>query len=55
MTCMFVVQDRAFTPDGYCVDGYLFDTQRGERSVPLTKESGIVCFKNSDGPSVANH
>ena len=28
---------------------FLFDNQREKRSVPLTKQSGIACFKNSCG------
>ena len=33
---------------------FLFDNLREKRSVPLTKEPGIACFKNSFGTTVEN-
>ena len=53
-THIFTVQGRAFTPDDYCCVGccFLFDSLREKRSVPLTKPSGIACFKYSRGTRV---
>ena len=49
-----------FTRDSYCCVGCChlkkqFDSLRKERSVPLTKWSGIACFKKSCGICVDNH
>ena len=52
MTYLFMVQDRVFTVEGYWYFGcchFLFDSLREKKSVPLTKESSIACFKNSYG------
>ena len=34
---------------------FLLDSVREKRPVPLTKQSGIACFKNSRSASVGNH
>ena len=42
-----MVQD-GIAPDGYCRVGcchFLLDSLRGKRSAPLTKRSGVACFK----------
>ena len=47
----------SFTPDSYDVGHchfFLFDNLRGKKSVALTKQSGIPCFKNYWGTPVEN-
>ena len=54
---MFMVQAREFTPDSCrragCCHFFVWPS-KGEESVPLTKQSGMECFKNSCSTLVDN-
>ena len=48
MTCIFMVQDKAMAPGGYCCVGccqFVFDSLREKRCVSLTKWAGICVLK----------
>ena len=56
LTYIFMVQDRAFTPDSYCCVGcchFFYLTVKGKRG--QWPKSSITCFQNSCSTPVENH